>query len=66
MSEERKSMFDGFEVDEMTGEVLVPRAGVGVAPETAELAGAAEAGDYIPTGTEELPGFVSICGTCPK
>ena len=55
MSDERKSMFDGFEVDEMTGEVLVPRAGVGVAPETAELAGAAEAGDYIPTGTEELP-----------
>ena len=62
MSEEKKSMFDGFEVDELTGEVLVPRATVGVATDagmqgaTGESA-ASEAGDYIPVSpeAEELP-----------
>ncbi len=33
MNEEKKSMFDGFETDEVTGEVIVPRASVGVATE---------------------------------
>ncbi len=30
MDEEKKSIFDGFEIDEKTGEVLIPRASVGV------------------------------------
>lgn len=62
MSEEKKSMFDGFEVDELTGEVLIPRASVGVAtdagkPGAAGESAASEAGDYIPASpeTEELP-----------
>ncbi len=33
MSEEIKSRFDGFEIDEETGEVLVPRASVGIVSE---------------------------------
>lgn len=58
MSDEKKSMFDGFEVDEVTGEVIVPRAGVGVVPDTkgpeeGETGAAAEATDYIPAGPEE-------------
>ena len=55
MSEEKKSMFDGFEVDELTGEVLVPRATVGVAASagTAGEGAASEAGDYIPVSPEE-------------
>ncbi|MBR6536591.1 MAG: LCP family protein [Lachnospiraceae bacterium] len=58
MSEEKKSIFDEFEVDELTGEVLVPRAEVGVAPdikgpEEGETGAVAEATDYIPAGSEE-------------
>lgn len=58
MSEENKSIFDEFEVDELTGEVIVPRAEVGVAPdvegmEEGETGAAAEAVDYIPANPEE-------------
>ena len=31
MSDEVRSIFDGFEIDEETGEVIIPRATVGVA-----------------------------------
>ena len=31
MSMEKKSRFEGFETDEITGEVIIPRASVGVA-----------------------------------
>ncbi len=55
MSDEKKSMFDGFEVDEETGEVIVPRAVVGVATDNSEVSAAEEAGDYIPAASEELP-----------
>lgn len=60
MSEEKKSIFDGFETDEETGEVIIPRAEVGVVKDTMQNSesfdGAAEAG-YItsPSDTEELP-----------
>lgn len=33
MNEEEKSIFDGFETDEETGEVIIPRATVGVVPD---------------------------------
>ena len=62
MSEEKKSMFDGFETDELTGEVIIPRADVGVVRDTAKSGdvsdseGAQEA-EYIPVAldSEELP-----------
>lgn len=63
MSEEKKSMFDGFETDEVTGEVIVPRATVGVVTDTGneELKSVAEseateanpAEAYIAAGAEE-------------
>jgi len=62
MSEEKKSMFDGFETDELTGEVIVPRATVGVVKETAASGDASEGSvsteaEYIPIAldSEELP-----------
>lgn len=61
MSEEIKSRFDGFEIDEETGEVLVPRASVGVVTAGSrsgeEIGGSAsEGGDYITKeNEEELP-----------
>ena len=61
MSNENKSMFDGFETDEVTGEVIIPRATVGVATDisgegTADNVPSSD-GEYIPAGgeTEELP-----------
>ena len=62
MSNEEKSMFDGFETDEVTGEVIIPRASVGVAADTEKSAedvrkvGSQET-EYIPDGVEqeELP-----------
>lgn len=58
MKEEEKSMFDGFETDETTGEVIIPRASVGVVPdETANTVKAEEnlssGGEYIPVNSEE-------------
>lgn len=62
MSEEKKSIFDGFETDELTGEVIIPRASVGVAKDTAQNGTASEGtvsreAEYIPAApdTEELP-----------
>jgi len=62
MSEEKKSIFDGFEVDELTGEVIIPRAGVGVAKDTAKGDDVSEGtvsqeAEYIPVAmeSEELP-----------
>ena len=62
MSDEKKSIFDGFETDEVTGEVIIPRAGVGVVRDTSqsgEAVGGTESGEtgYIPVTpeTEELP-----------
>ena len=62
MSEEKKSIFDGFETDEETGEVIIPRAGVGVARDTAQGGEASEGtvsaeAEYIPVAldSEELP-----------
>jgi len=59
MSEEIKSRFDGFEIDEETGEVLVPRASVGLltgADNSEEAAGEtiSSGEEYIAT-EEELP-----------
>ncbi len=61
MSEEKKSIFDGFETDEETGEVIIPRAEVGIAKDIAQ--GDASEGtvsqeaEYIPVAldSEELP-----------
>jgi len=53
MSSERKSRFDGFETDEITGEVIVPRASVGVAADKLrnDATGNEEnEADYILTG----------------
>lgn len=62
MSEEKKSMFDGFETDEVTGEVIIPRASVGVVKDTAQSGEVSEGtvsqeAEYIPAApdTEELP-----------
>ena len=62
MSEEKKSIFDGFETDEETGEVIIPRAGVGVARDTVqtgETSGetVSQEAEYIPVAldSEELP-----------
>ncbi|MBQ8316337.1 MAG: LCP family protein [Lachnospiraceae bacterium] len=62
MSEEKKSIFDEFETDEETGEVIIPRAGVGVARDTAQGGEASEGtvsaeAEYIPVAldSEELP-----------
>ncbi len=61
MSDEEKSIFDGFEIDEETGEVIIPRATVGVAKDesktvTDEDGGVSAEGEYIPVPTdEELP-----------
>ncbi len=62
MSEEKKSIFDGFETDEETGEVIIPRAGVGVARDTVQIGEASEdtafqEAEYIPVAldSEELP-----------
>ncbi len=62
MSEEKKSMFDGFETDEETGEVIIPRACVGVARDTAQDNAAndgttSQEAEYIPVAmeSEELP-----------
>lgn len=62
MSEEKKSMFDGFETDEVTGEVIIPRAGVGVAKDTAQTGDTTDGtvsqeAEYIPAAleSEELP-----------
>lgn len=58
MSDEVKSIFDGFEIDEETGEVIIPRATVGVAKDesktvTDEDGIVAVEGEYIPVPTEE-------------
>ncbi len=62
MSDETKSMFDGFETDEVTGEVLVPRATVGVVSDTGNTAENEATADTVPEGyipadseEEELP-----------
>lgn len=62
MDEEKKSIFDGFETDEETGEVIIPRASVGVVRdevhrETAEKTEVSQDMAYIPMelDTEELP-----------
>lgn len=61
MSDEVKSIFDGFEIDEETGEVIIPRATVGVVPDesktvTDETGDISVEGEYIPVPTdEELP-----------
>ena len=54
MSMERNSRFEGFETDEITGEVLVPRAFVGTTGETSGADGYATGeSTYIPAGLEE-------------
>ncbi len=58
MSDEQKSMFDGFETDEVTGEVIIPRATVGVAADSTGKSPDAEGIDsaqeeYITAGAEE-------------
>lgn len=53
MSEEKKSMFDGFETDEVTGEVIIPRATVGVAEEPVKDSVAE--GDTFSSGAEYIP-----------
>lgn len=58
MSEERKSMFDGFEIDEETGEVLIPRASVGTVSDESKKANESEGtlsqnAEYIPAQSEE-------------
>lgn len=58
MSDEKKSMFDGFETDEITGEVIIPRATVGVAADgknAGESAASVEATaeTYIAASDEE-------------
>lgn len=62
MSEEMKSIFDGFETDEETGEVIIPRASVGVVKDTVQSGDVSEGtvsqeAEYIPVApdTEELP-----------
>ncbi len=61
MSDEVKSIFDGFEIDEETGEVIIPRATVGVAKDESKTVTDEEGmvsvdGEYIPVPTdEELP-----------
>lgn len=61
MSDDVKSIFDGFEVDEETGEVIIPRATVGVAKDESKTVTDEEGvvsveGEYIPVSTdEELP-----------
>lgn len=61
MSNENRSMFDGFETDEVTGEVIIPRATVGVVTESSGNGASdevpANGGEYIPAGgeSEELP-----------
>lgn len=62
MSNEEKSMFDGFETDEVTGEVIIPRASVGVVSDTSKSEEdpgkvASHETEYIPGGVEqeELP-----------
>lgn len=62
MSEEKKSIFDGFETDEVTGEVIIPRASVGVVKDIPQHGEEAEGtvsqeAEYIPVApeTEELP-----------
>lgn len=58
MSEEKKSMFDGFEIDEETGEVLIPRASVGVVSDelksrTGSERALEQEAEYIPVQLEE-------------
>lgn len=58
MSEEKKSIFDGFETDEETGEVIIPRAGVGVVKDTSRSGEASDGAangeaEYIPAVSEE-------------
>lgn len=62
MSEEKKSIFDGFETDERTGEVIIPRASVGVVKDHIQDGSATDGtvsqnGEYIPVAldSEELP-----------
>lgn len=61
MSDEVKSIFDGFEIDEKTGEVIIPRATVGVAKDESKMVTDEDGvvsveGEYIPALTdEELP-----------
>jgi len=61
MSDEVKSIFDGFEIDEETGEVIIPRATVGVVRDESKTGEEEEGvisadGDYIPAlADEELP-----------
>ena len=58
MSMEKKSRFEGFETDEITGEIIIPRTSAGVSEgmtDTERMT--AESAAYIPSGTdeEELP-----------
>lgn len=62
MDEEKKSLFDGFETDEETGEVIIPRASVGVVRDEVHKENDAEGEAsqdvaYIPVelDAEELP-----------
>lgn len=49
MSMEKKSRFEGFETDEITGEVIIPRASVGVATD----GGVSGKTEYISGGADE-------------